>query len=73
MPPPQMPLPILLPRKTPSTFYRILTPLNCTKILLRRLMYVVDMAVDVFGGFEAPGAIGTRGGVEMGFEVAAEG
>lgn len=35
-------------------------------------MYVVDMAVDVFGGFEAPGAIGTRGRVEVGFEVAAE-
>jgi hypothetical protein len=57
-PPLHMPPPIFLPRKPPSALSRILTPFKSTKALHSRFMDVVDMAVDVIGGFKTASAVG---------------
>lgn len=59
MPIPQMPLPILLPRKplpTPSFGTSILISLHMTEGNVRGIMNVVMMSLDVLWGFESPAA-----------------
>jgi hypothetical protein len=66
-----MPRTILFAWETSASLLSILTPFNRTKIHLGGSVNVVDMAIDVFGGFEAPTAMWAMLGVGMGFEVAA--
>jgi len=68
-----MPRTILLPREAPASLLSIPTSFNRTKILLGGSVNVVDMAADVFRGFEAPTTVWAMLGVGVGFQVTARG
>lgn len=68
---PQVPAPIIFPRKAPAPRPPILAALKATVIELRGLVYVIDVPVDVFRGLEASPTGGTWFWVCVGFQVSA--